>query len=70
MKPGDLVKSTSDWFLYEEHDGMFQSDIKFMTNEIGVILESKIYDVTTTWQKLLTPSGIGWAQDSWLRRVE
>ena len=80
MKPGDLVrvkdgdKGNTYWLYHPEFldpntNNLITADIRFGFSDTGLILESHVNTGMypyATFLKILTPRGIGWANENWV----
>jgi len=78
VKPGDLVrvkdgdKGNTYWLFHPESPitiNLIPTDIRFGFSDTGLILETHVNTGMypyATFLKILTPRGIGWANENWV----
>jgi hypothetical protein len=82
VKPGDLVgvkdgdKGNTYWLYHPESPitiNLIPTDIRFGFSDTGLILESRVNTGMypyATFLKILTPRGIGWANENWVEKFQ
>ena len=82
MKPGDIVgvkdgdKGNTHWLYHSDlmdpiTSNLIPTDIPFGFSDLGVVLETRIItNRYLQYVKLLTPRGVGWAHQSWVKEFQ
>jgi hypothetical protein len=82
MKPGDVVgvnggdTGTTHWLYHSDlmdpiTNNLIPTDIPFGFSDLGLVLETRIItNRYLQYVKLLTPRGVGWAHQSWVKEFQ